>query len=179
MIPHMVGKLAPNSSHLTRGVVKYVLGRRGYFRVVSPQKGTNLSHPPHPPQSLNGSYVVPHSMISNLLVRYKLLLPLPLPPRARCSEQQTTREKMKSPSAGAILGAAVLILPAVPCAMEKEREVGTSRLLQDAPTVGIGFTTSTATSADASISSSIEDELVEALESDEQVTGKRRIKKKV
>ena len=149
------------------------------FVSFPPKRGQICHIPPTPPQSLNGSYVVPHSMISNLLVRYKLLLPLLLPPRARCSEQQTTREKMKSPSAGAILGAAVLILPAVPCAMEKEREVGTSRLLQDAPTVGIGFTTSTASSADASISSSIEDELVEALESDEQVTGKRRIKKKV
>ena len=80
---------------------------------------------------------------------------------------------MKITSAGAILCAAALILP-ISCAMERERQLGTSRLLQDAPTVGIGLTTSTAiTSADASVSSSIEDELVEALESDEQVTGKR------
>ena len=82
---------------------------------------------------------------------------------------------MKIPSAGAILCAAALILP-ISCAMEKEHQLGTSRFLQDAPTVGIGFTTSTATSADASVSSSIEDELVEALESDEQVTGERRKK---
>ena len=34
MIPYMVGKLAPNSSHLTRGLVKYVPGR-GYFCAVS------------------------------------------------------------------------------------------------------------------------------------------------
>ena len=33
MIPYMVGKLAPISSHLTRGLVKYVPGR-GYFRDV-------------------------------------------------------------------------------------------------------------------------------------------------
>ena len=34
MIPYMVSKLAPNSSRLTRGLVKYVLDR-GYFRVIS------------------------------------------------------------------------------------------------------------------------------------------------
>ena len=33
MIPYMVGKLAPNSSHFTRGLVKCVPGR-GYFRAV-------------------------------------------------------------------------------------------------------------------------------------------------
>ena len=38
MIPYMVGKLAPNSSHLTRGLVKYVPGR-GYFRAVPSQNG--------------------------------------------------------------------------------------------------------------------------------------------
>ena len=36
MIPYMVGKLAPNSSHLTRGLVKYVPGR-SYFRAVPSQ----------------------------------------------------------------------------------------------------------------------------------------------
>ena len=55
MIPYMVGKLAPNSSHLTRGVVKSVPGR-GYFRTVPLKTGTNMLHP-LPPQSLNLSIV--------------------------------------------------------------------------------------------------------------------------
>ena len=43
MIPYMVGKLAPNSSHFTRGFVKYVPGRpgRGYFRAVPSQNEDN------------------------------------------------------------------------------------------------------------------------------------------
>ena len=49
MIPYMVGKLAPNSSHLTRGLVKYVPDRAKF--VPFPAKtGTNLLHP-RPPQS--------------------------------------------------------------------------------------------------------------------------------
>ena len=49
MIPYMVGKLAPNSSHLTRGLVKYVPGR-GYFRAVSSQNGDKfVTSPPSPP----------------------------------------------------------------------------------------------------------------------------------
>ena len=48
MIPYMVGKLAPDSSHLTRGLVKYVPGR-GYFRAVSSQKGDKLVTSPPPP----------------------------------------------------------------------------------------------------------------------------------
>ena len=48
MIPYMVGKLAPNSSHLTRGLVKYVLGR-SYFRAVSYQNGDKfVTSPPSP-----------------------------------------------------------------------------------------------------------------------------------
>ena len=42
MIPYVVGKLAPNSSHFTRGLVKYVPDRapdRGYFRAAPPQNG--------------------------------------------------------------------------------------------------------------------------------------------
>ena len=54
MIPYMVGKLAPNSSHLTRGLVKYVPGR-SYFRAVSFQNGDKCVTSPPPPQSLNGS----------------------------------------------------------------------------------------------------------------------------
>ena len=49
MIPYMVGKLAPNPSHLTRGLVKYVPGR-GYFRAVSSQSGDKfVTSPPPPP----------------------------------------------------------------------------------------------------------------------------------
>ena len=52
MIPYMAGKLAPNSSHLTRGLVKYVPGR-GYFRAVPSQNGDKYVTSPPPPQSLN------------------------------------------------------------------------------------------------------------------------------
>ena len=48
MIPYMVGKLAPISSHLTRGLVKYVPGR-GYFRAVSSQNGDKFVITPPPP----------------------------------------------------------------------------------------------------------------------------------
>ena len=54
MIPYMVGKLAPNSSHLIRGLVKYVPGRSS-FRAVSFQNGNKFVTSPPPPQSLNGS----------------------------------------------------------------------------------------------------------------------------
>ena len=48
MIPYMVSKLAPNSSHLTRGLVKYVPGR-SYFRAVSSQNGDKIvTSPPSP-----------------------------------------------------------------------------------------------------------------------------------
>ena len=46
MIPYVVGKLAPNSSRLIRGLVKYVPGR-GYFRAVSSQNGDKfVTSPP-------------------------------------------------------------------------------------------------------------------------------------
>ena len=48
VIPYIVGKLAPNSSHLTRGLVKYVPGR-GYFRAVSSHNGDTFVTSPHPP----------------------------------------------------------------------------------------------------------------------------------
>ena len=49
MIPYMIGKLTPNSSHLTRALVKYVPGR-GYFRAVPFQNGEkNVTSPPPPP----------------------------------------------------------------------------------------------------------------------------------
>ena len=49
MIPYMVGKLAPSSSHLTRELVKYVSGR-GCFYAVSYQNGYKfVTSPPPPP----------------------------------------------------------------------------------------------------------------------------------
>ena len=48
MIPYMVGKIAPSSSHLTRGLVKYV-SSRGYFRAVPSQNGDKYVTSP-PPQ---------------------------------------------------------------------------------------------------------------------------------
>ena len=49
IIPYVVGKLAPNSSHMTRGLVKYVSGR-GYFDAVSSQNGDKcVTFPPRPP----------------------------------------------------------------------------------------------------------------------------------
>ena len=38
---YMIGKLAPNSTHFTRGFVKYVSGR-GHFRGVPSQNGDKL-----------------------------------------------------------------------------------------------------------------------------------------
>ena len=48
MIPYMAGKLAPNSSEFTRGLVKYVPGR-GYFRAVLSQNRDKFVtfSPPH------------------------------------------------------------------------------------------------------------------------------------
>ena len=48
MISYMIGKLAPNSSHSTRGLIKYVPGR-GYFRAVSSQNGDKIVTSPPPP----------------------------------------------------------------------------------------------------------------------------------
>ena len=48
MIPYMVRKLAPNSSLLTRGLVKSVSGR-GYFRAVPSQNGDKyVTYSPSP-----------------------------------------------------------------------------------------------------------------------------------
>ena len=54
MIPYMVGKLAPNSTHFNRGLVKEVPGR-GYFCSVPSQNGDKFVTSPSPPQSLNDS----------------------------------------------------------------------------------------------------------------------------
>ena len=48
MIPYMIGKLAPNSSHFTRGLVKYIPGR-SYFRAVPSQNGDKFVTSPPPP----------------------------------------------------------------------------------------------------------------------------------
>ena len=47
-IPYTVGKLAPNSSHLTKGLVKYVPAR-GYYCVVPSQNGEEIVISPPPP----------------------------------------------------------------------------------------------------------------------------------
>ena len=52
MIPYMVGKLAPISSHLTRVFVKYVSGRV-YFRAVPSRNRDKYITSPPPPQSSN------------------------------------------------------------------------------------------------------------------------------
>ena len=58
MIPYMVGKLAPNSSHLTEGLVKYV-PHRSYFCAVFSQNGEKYVTSPSPPiVELVGSAVV-------------------------------------------------------------------------------------------------------------------------
>ena len=51
MIPYMVGKLAPNVSHLTRGLVKYVPGR-GFFRAVPSQNEKKFVTSPPPPSTV-------------------------------------------------------------------------------------------------------------------------------
>ena len=48
MIPYMVGKLAPNLSHLTKRLVKYVSGR-GHFRAVPSKNGDKIVTSPPPP----------------------------------------------------------------------------------------------------------------------------------
>ena len=47
MIRYMVGKLAPNPTHSTRGLVKYVPGR-GFFRAVPSQNGDKFVTSPPP-----------------------------------------------------------------------------------------------------------------------------------
>ena len=48
MIPYMVGKLAPSSSHLSRELVECVPGR-GSFHAVSSQNGDKFVTSPPPP----------------------------------------------------------------------------------------------------------------------------------
>ena len=63
----MVGKLPPNASHLTRGLVKYVPSR-GYFRVVSSQNGVKFVTTPPLPQSLNGSLGTGAATLQNIQI---------------------------------------------------------------------------------------------------------------
>ena len=53
MIPDMVDKLAPNSTHFTRGLDKYIPSR-GYFRVVPSQNGDKVVTPRPPPPPIVG-----------------------------------------------------------------------------------------------------------------------------
>ena len=62
----MVGKLAPSSSHLTRGLVKHVPGR-GYFRAVSYQNGDKFVTPPPPPIVELVMYSVADQVVRGLL----------------------------------------------------------------------------------------------------------------
>ena len=48
MIPHIVGKLAPNSTHFTKGLIKSAPGR-GYFRAIPSQNGEKIVTSPPPP----------------------------------------------------------------------------------------------------------------------------------
>ena len=45
--PHMVGKLAPNSTHFTRGFVEHIPGRKS-FRAVPSQDGEKVVTSPPP-----------------------------------------------------------------------------------------------------------------------------------
>ena len=47
-ILYMLGKLAPNSTHFTRGLVEYAPGR-GYFRAAPSQNGENFASSSPPP----------------------------------------------------------------------------------------------------------------------------------
>ena len=94
MIPYMVGRLVPNSSHLTRGLVKYVPGR-GYFRAVSFQNGKICYIPPSPPQSLNWS-----TLDARIRSFYSTLLSLTLAPapiwKMKHAMQETTSPTQSS-----------------------------------------------------------------------------------
>ena len=61
MIVYMTGKLAPNSTHFSRGLVKYVPGR-DCFRAVPSQSEDNFAT--SPPQSLNDSPLLSEIIIS-------------------------------------------------------------------------------------------------------------------
>ena len=88
MIPYMVGKLAPNSSHLTRELVKYVPGR-GYFGAVSSQNGDKyVTSPPPAPRSLNWSFVSLIASTRSCIVYDLSQDDIPLKPRTNLSRDQ-------------------------------------------------------------------------------------------
>ena len=68
MIPYMVGKLAPNSSHLTRGLVKYIPGR-GYFHAVPFQNGDK--YVTSPPLAIVELVFPLYTNIGRILLSYK------------------------------------------------------------------------------------------------------------
>ena len=66
MIPYMVGKLAPISSHLTGGWSNmFPLGV--IFVPFPPKTGTNVLHPRPPPESLNWSSAIQGGKLSKRL----------------------------------------------------------------------------------------------------------------
>ena len=70
MIFYMVGKLAPNSTHSTRVLVKYVLGRV-YFRAVPSKNGDKVvTSPPPPPIVERVEHRVHHSTVRSLGVKF-------------------------------------------------------------------------------------------------------------
>ena len=68
MIPYMVGKLTPNSSHLTWRLVKYVSGRV-YLRVASFQNGDKFVTSPSPPNRVNGSSAYLIERVADKLIK--------------------------------------------------------------------------------------------------------------
>ena len=70
MIPYVVCKRAPSSSHLTRELVKYVPDRVCFYAVSSQNGDKVVTSPPPPPQSLNGSF----DLLSQIILYVFILL---------------------------------------------------------------------------------------------------------
>ena len=77
MTPYMVGKFAPNSSHFTRGLVKYVPGR-GCFRAVPSQNGDKFVTSPPPPFVERLNYLA--AMVQAAKVEFPIVAVLSLRP---------------------------------------------------------------------------------------------------
>ena len=75
-LSYMVGKLAPNSTHLTRGLIKYVPGR-SYFRAVPSQNGDKFVTSPPPSNRLPGRM----SRLATKLESFGRFLSVTLPSR--------------------------------------------------------------------------------------------------
>ena len=69
--PHTVGKFAPNSTHFTRGLVKYIPSR-GCFRAVPSQNGYKIVTSPPPPLIAEPVYC--SIRLNQLIVKYNMLL---------------------------------------------------------------------------------------------------------